>query len=161
MGVGWLAIAAAEAAAQTTSIEEVCALVREMRSRTLVLGVLDSLKHLRYGGRVGWAAAQVVDFLQIKPIISFENSNAHFVGRVRTYRKALHQLIRRVQDEAPLERLAIIHSRVGREVLADLKEALQPYVTLYPIQIVEVGPIFGTHVGPRGIGVALVRAKER
>ena len=163
MGVGWIAIAAAEAIAQGATLSEVLALIEDMRSRTYVRGVLASLDHLRRGGRVGWAAAQVAGWLRIKPIISFSQGEAKLAGHVRTYRRALERLTHFVAVSAPIERLAIIHSRAPQEALDQLQGDLADLVDEaadVPLLTVEVGPIFGTHVGPKGIGVAMVQAEQ-
>ena len=162
MGVGWMAVAAAEAIAQGATLSEVLSLIKEMRSRTYVRGVLASLDHLRRGGRVGWAAAQVAGWLRIKPIISFAQGEAKLAGHVRTYRRALERLTHFVAASAPIERLAIIHSRAPQEALDQLQGDLVALVddADVPLLIVEVGPIFGTHVGPKGIGVAMVQAEQ-
>ncbi|MBN1876832.1 MAG: DegV family protein [Anaerolineae bacterium] len=160
MGLGWLVIAAAEAALQGASVGEIITLVKTMSARTLVLGMLDSLDHLRRSGRVSWATARVADLLQIKPIITFKNGEAKLRGRVRTHHRALSYLLAQVQSLLPIERLAILHSRVAADVLAQLCDSLMPYAVSVPSPLVEVGPIFGTHVGPRAIGVALVQAES-
>ncbi|MFP4393857.1 MAG: DegV family protein [Anaerolineales bacterium] len=158
MGVGWMAIAAAEAIAQGATLPEVLALLEGMRARTYVRGVLASLDHLRRGGRVGWAAVQMAGWLRIKPIISYAQSEAKLAGHVRTYHRALERLTNFVTTIAPIERLAIIHSRAPQEALDQLQGDLAALIDA-PLLTVEVGPIFGTHVGPKGIGVAVVRAE--
>ena len=159
MGVGWMAIAAAEAIAQGATLSEVLTLLEDMRGRTYVRGVLASLDHLRRGGRVGWAAAQVAGWLRIKPIISYAQSEAKLAGHVRTYHRALERLTNFVATIAPIERLAIIHSRAPQEALDQLQGDLAALIDV-PLLTVEVGPIFGTHVGPKGIGVAVVQAEH-
>ena len=159
MGIGWMAIAAAEAIGQGATLSEVLVLLEDMRTRTHVLGVLASLNHLRRGGRVGWAAAQVAGWLRIKPIISYAQGEAKLAGHVRTYRRALERLANFVATIAPIERLAIIHSRAPQEALDQLQRDLAALVDV-SILTVEVGPIFGTHVGPQGIGVAVVQARQ-
>ncbi len=159
MGVGWMAVAAAEAIAQGATLSEVLTLLEDMRARTHVLGVLASLDHLRRGGRVGWAAARVAGWLRIKPFISYAQGEARLAGYVRTYRRALERLTHFVAIIAPVERLAIIHSRAPQEALDQLQHDLAALIDV-SVLTVEVGPIFGTHVGPQGIGVAVVQARE-
>lgn len=159
MGLGWLVIAAAEAAQRGATLREMVALLDDMRSRTQVLGVLDSLDHLRAGGRVSWAQAFVAELLQIKPMLTFDSGDACLMGRVRTYRRAVQRMAEAVLDASPLENLAILHSRVEVSVLTHLRETLAHCVE-GRVLTVEVGPIFGAHVGPRGLGVAFVKSKS-
>jgi DegV family protein with EDD domain len=158
MGIGWLALIAAEAAARGASIDEIEMSVKAARARTQVFGLLDSLEYLRRSGRVGWATTQVVTLLQIKPMISFVDGEARLIGRVRTHQRALQQMVDLVKELTPLERLAVLHAHTDSAAVMRLQEALAPYAPEKPPLIVEVGPIFGTHVGPGALGVALVRA---
>lgn len=157
MGLGWMAVLAAETAAAGAAPEEVRALILELRHRTRVLGVLDDMDHLRHSGRVGWAKAFVADLLQVKPLVSFEQGAADLIGRVRTHVRARRRLVDRVSWAAPLERLAILHSRVDAAVLSRFQDALAPYAPERPIPVVEVGSVFAAHVGPGCLGVAYVQ----
>jgi DegV family protein with EDD domain len=183
MGVGWLAIAAAKAAAGGAMVEEIIQLVKDMRARTVVLGVLDSLEYLWHGGRVGGARAWVGDLLRIKALLSFQHGKAALAGRVRTYRRALASLAKSICQFAPLEHLALLHSHVKPDVIANFREMLMDCASLADdvsfnndvsfdndvsltddvsaefVPLVEVTPVFGTHVGPRAVGVAAVFTK--
>ncbi len=172
MGVGWMAIAAAKAAASGAGVEEVIQLIQDMRARTVVLGVLDSLEYLWHSGRVDWARAWLGDLLRIKALISFQHGKAALMGRVRTYRRALASLAGSVCQSVPLEHLALLHSHVDLDVIAGFKEMLVDCVPSINarsavdrgpndfVPVVEVTPVFGTHVGPRAVGVAAVFAKS-
>ncbi|HOU13192.1 MAG TPA: DegV family protein [Anaerolineae bacterium] len=157
MGIGWLALIAAEAAARGDSMAEIETLVKAARARTQVFGLLDSLEYLRRSGRVGWATTQVVTLLQIKPMISFADGEARLIGRVRTHQRALQQMVDLVKGLTPLEKLAVLHAHTEPAAVMRLQEALAPYAPEQPPLVVEVGPIFGAHVGPGALGVALVR----
>jgi DegV family protein with EDD domain len=165
MGIGWLAIAAARAAAGGATVEDVIQLVRNMRARTAILGVLNSLEYLRHSGRVDWARAWLGDLLRIKILISFRQGKATLEGRVRTYQRALKSLAESVCQAAPLEHLALLHSHVKPDIISDFRRMITDYGVLAKderddaVPVVEVTPVFGTHVGPHAIGVAAVFAK--
>ncbi|MCD4738549.1 MAG: DegV family protein [Anaerolineae bacterium] len=158
MGLGSLAQAAAEALAQGATVVEVKELVVALRQRTYIIGVLDTLEYLKRSGRVSWATAQLGQWLNVKPLISFHAGEARLLGRVRTRRRARAWLLRQVAEVGPLERLVLLHSDLAEESWMALREALQPYAPSGKLPVVEVGPIFGTHIGPQGVGVALVQA---
>lgn len=159
MGMGWLLVMAAEAIGQGALVEDIVALVQSASARTRVMGVLDSLEHLRRSGRISWVAARFIELLQIKPLICFELGQALLLGRVRTHHRALTRLVALVSEMAPFERLAIIHSQAPPELIVQLKDALSPVSPEPSIPVVEVGPVFGSHIGPRCLGVAYVRSK--
>jgi len=66
MGYGWLVVAAAEAAQRGESLDQIVGLVEQLKNRTRVLAVLDTLEFLHRGGRVGWAKAMIGTLLRIK-----------------------------------------------------------------------------------------------
>lgn len=158
MGLGLMVIAAAEAAAAGATVPEIVKLVTDLCPRTYVLGILDSLEHLRWGGRVNWTQAKVVELLKIKPLIAFYQGEALLLGRVRTRRRALKRFIELVEQVQPLECLALIHTDVAESRLAEIRDLLAPYAPAGEIPLIEVGPVFGSHVGPGGLGVALIQA---
>ncbi len=162
LGIGFQVLAAARAAAQGASVEEVKRLVADVARRTYVAGFLESIMFLQRGGRVGWALAWVGDFLQIKPLVSYHQGEATLLGKVRTYRRALTALVEWVRDQAPLEHLAFLHTDVAPEILQELEQGLSDLVPAgQKPWVVEVSPVFGAHVGPGAVGVALVRASGR
>ncbi len=159
MGIGWIVITVAEAVAQGIDLRDLMALVERIRPRVRVFGVLDSVEHLRHSGRVSWVTARFADLLQIKPLIAFESGEAKLIGRVRTYRRALERMVELVRALAPLERLAIIHSRAAQPWIDQLMQALLPLSPESSIPVIEVGPVFASHIGPRCLGVALVHSE--
>lgn len=158
MGLGWMAVAAAEAAAQGASVSEITALIQKMRPRTTVTGVLRSLDYVHRGGRVGWARAKMGDLLQIKPLIAIHDSEVSLLGRVRTHHRALQALADWLHQRCPLERAAVLHSGVEPELQTRFRAIVQECLPAGEVPIVAVSPAFGVHVGPGAIGVAVVTA---
>ena len=157
MGLGWMAIAAAEAAAEGKSAPEILALIEDMKHRVCVYAMLDTLEYLRRSGRVSWTRAKAAQVLRIKPIVELLLGQVRDVGRTRTRRRAIERLVELTRALGPLERLAILHTyapevdELGRR-LADLCSPRQ-------LLTVAVTTIVGTHVGPQGLGVAAVVAR--
>lgn len=157
MGLGWLAIAAAEAATEGRSAQEILALIEDMKARVHVYAMLDTLEYLHRSGRVNWARAKAAQILRIKPIVEVFLGKVLNLGRTRTRSRAIEQLIERIRALGPLERLAVLHTYAPdleyfRRQLADLCSSDQPFT-------VAVTTIIGAHVGPRGLGVAAVIAR--
>jgi DegV family protein with EDD domain len=160
MGIGWVVLMAAEAMARGASLAEIKALITYACARTSVLGMLDSPEYLRRSGRVSWAAAKLVSLLQIKPMIAFAAGEAQLIGRVRTHQRALQHMVDTVMTMSPLQKLAVLHAHTDPAVVMRLSEALAPYAPDKSPLVVEVGPIFGAHVGPGAVGVALIRTGD-
>lgn len=158
MGVGLQAVHAAKLAAQGLAVDEILPQVRELASRTYVVGMLGALEHLRASGRVNWAQARLGDLLQIKPLIALHRGEVRLWGRARTYRNALMRIVAWVKDAAPLERLALLHAQTPPDVVEELRATLLPYVVDDELLAMEAGPVFLSHIGPTGLGVAAIRA---
>lgn len=157
MGLGWMAIAAAEAAADGRDAQAILKLIDEMRPRTHTFAMLDTLEYLRRSGRVGWARAKAAQVLRIKPIVEVVQGTVKDVGRTRTRQRAIERLIETTRALGPLERLAILHTCASE--LENLRSCLADLRPPESILTVAVTTIIGAHVGPRGLGVAAVIAK--
>jgi DegV family protein with EDD domain len=160
MGTGWLVIYAAELLARGMPVADVLTALYGIRQRTFVLGVLNSLEYLQRSGRIGRVTRHVADFMKVKPLIAFERGEAHLISRVRTYRRAISRLVALVSERQPFTRLALLHSRARDEVIAHLYEPLSALVDQGELLVIDVGAVFATHIGPGGLGVAMVRAAE-
>ena len=158
MGLGWIVIAAAEAAANGKGTAEVLALIEGMKPRVRVYAILDTLEYLRRSGRVSWARAKAAQILRIKPILEVFLSQVRNLGRTRTRRRAIERLVGFVRGLGPLERLAVLHTYAPG--LEDFRNRLVECSTLLcssdQVLTVAVTTIIGAHVGPRGLGVAIV-----
>jgi len=157
MGLGWMAIAAAEAAAEGQSAQEILALLEDMKHRVHVYAMLDTLEYLRRSGRVSWARAKAAQVLRIKPIVELLLGEVRDVGRKRTRRRAIERLVELTRALGPLERLAILHTYAPE--IEGLRHRLADLCSPRQLPTVAVTTIIGAHVGPEGLGVAAVTAK--
>jgi fatty acid-binding protein DegV len=103
---------------------------------------------------LSWAAASVGALLQIKPIVSASDGAVPAIARVRTFAKAVDKLVELARAEAPLERLALLHTN-NIEGAEDIKQRLGDLVPSECL-IVNATPTIGTHIGPMALGVASV-----
>ncbi len=157
MGLGWMVIAAAEAAAEGQSAQEILALIEDMKPRVHVYAALDTLEYLRRSGRVSWARAKAAQILRIKPIVEVLLGKVTDMGRTRTGRRAIERLVELVRALGPLERLAILHTFAPG--IENLSHHLAYLCSPGHLLTVVATTIVGAHVGPRGLGVAAVTAK--
>lgn len=149
-GLGTLVTLAAEAARDGASADEVVELVERTRGRIHVFGGLDTLENLKKGGRIGGAQAMLGTLLSIKPVIDISTGVVEESGKVRTRRKQMLFL----RDKA-LEAGAVEHLRVcdGFAPDADEFSAVMAEATGSEPPRGTIGPVIGTHGGPRMIGL--------
>ncbi|HEX6310482.1 MAG TPA: DegV family protein [Acidimicrobiia bacterium] len=150
MGLGNLCLAAARAAVAGQPLDAIVADVVDRRQRTKLYGTLDTLEFLKKGGRVGNARALLGSMLAIKPVVEVRDGIVEEAGKVRTRSKALRLLVDKVK-EGPVESLAVMHGQAPD--LDELLDMLDPLVPRSEIVVGQVGPVIGTHAGPRVIGV--------
>src|SRR5215213_5511059 len=93
MGTGFPVLAAARAAAAGAEAEDVAAVANRMAEGARTLFVVDTLEHLRRGGRIGAAAALLGSALAVKPVLHVDNGRVLPMERVRTTARALNRLV--------------------------------------------------------------------
>ncbi|MBW3581048.1 MAG: DegV family protein [Actinobacteria bacterium] len=150
-GLGSQVVAAARAAAAGAGVEEVVAVVEEMIPRTRVYCTLDTLEHLKKGGRIGGAQALLGSLLSIKPVIDVSSGVVEEAGKPRTRSKALRFLADKVGQHSRVDNLAVMHGCAPDvEQFLDL---LAPICSRDRIHVGEIGATIGVHAGPRVMGV--------
>lgn len=154
-GLGTLVTLAAQAARDGASADEVVGLVEATRGRVHVFGGLDTLENLKRGGRIGGAQAMLGTLLSIKPVIDISTGVVEESGKVRTRRKQMHFLRDKMLAAGEVEHLMVCDGFAPdadefAAVMAEATGAEPPRAT--------IGPVIGTHGGPRMIGLSWVDA---
>jgi DegV family protein with EDD domain len=157
MGMGWQVVIAAEMAESGARPDEIAAAIIAVQPRTDVWAALDTMQFLRRSGRVGWAASVVGNLLNIKPVIRLYDSEVRSLTRVRTRQRMFDTLVELAHQNAPLDRLAVMHT-ANLEGAQHLLEALADIHPDHESVIVEATPVLGVHVGPNALGLGVVRA---
>ena len=151
-GQGSIVLGAARAAVAGASVEEVVAIATSMAERTHVFGALDTLENLQKGGRIGNAQALLGSMLSIKPIIDISTGVVEEAGKQRTRKKSLTWLRDNLAGFGPIENLAIMHG--GAPDIDDFVALLAEVTDVSEARVELIGPVVGTHGGPRVIGYA-------
>lgn len=157
LGLGWLAVKAAEMANAGASSSDILAALESQKERTRIFAMLDTLKYLRKSGRVSAMTAAMGELLQVKLLISLSNGDIKQIDKVRTRSRGIERLIEEARKTPAVELLSLL--RTGGEQSKDLETVEQALAGLGPKQpdeITLVTPIIGTHLGPLGIGVLLI-----
>ncbi len=152
LGLGTIALAAAQRAADGADVEAIEQLARELVDRTRVFGALDTLENLKKGGRIGNAKALLATALSIKPIIEVAGGVVEQHGKQRTRSKALAFLVDKVGSfQGRIENLAVLHA--DSPDVDEFVATLRPYAP-GDIVVGQIGPVIGAHAGRGTIGVA-------
>jgi DegV family protein with EDD domain len=157
MGLGWLVIRAAQAAAAGCDVDEIVRTIDQLRSRVQVVAALDTIRYLQRSGRVGWARGTIGRLLRIRPMLKVFEGQVLSLGYSRTHGKTVEALVDHLRSLGQLENIAILHSNAP--ALAErFKELIAPLDLPEPLLSINITPILGTHVGPNGLGFAAVQS---
>ncbi|MCI6190530.1 MAG: DegV family protein [Clostridium sp.] len=160
MQMGFSAIQAARAAKRGENIERVVEEAKKVINTSKFLFVPDTLKYLKKGGRIGGASALFGTILQIKPILTVQNGETSVYEKVRTKKKAVEVILKKVLDDVTEKGLGevIVHHINCEEEGLDLAKRLENELKI-PVKIQSIGATIGLHVGPGSIGVAYYTKK--
>jgi len=160
MGLGFAVLSAAEAAAAGGSLEDAYAAAVSTAERTTTLFCVDTLEHLRRGGRIGAAQALLGTALSVKPILHVLEGRIVPLEKVRTASKGvarLEALAVAAAGSGPVD-VAVHHLAAPRRA-ALLTERLRARLPrLRQLHSSEIGAVVGAHVGPGVLGVVVVRS---
>jgi len=154
LGLGYQVLLAAETAAKGAIQDEVLTLVESVRKRVRLTALLDTIEYVRRSGRVTWAVAMLGGALRLQPLIELRFGIVHRLGLARTRLQGIHRMVEVLNSWGSLERLAVLHTNAesaARQLLEDVKSKVA-----VPPLLVNVTTVIGTHVGPNGLGFAVV-----
>jgi DegV family protein with EDD domain len=92
MGLGLMVLDLADQAADGSSLDDLVARIDQLRARSLVYGVVDTLEHLEKGGRIGGARALLGSLLSIKPVVTLVDGVVEEESKQRTRSRSLRYL---------------------------------------------------------------------
>jgi DegV family protein with EDD domain len=160
LGLGWQVISVAKAAREGWLMPEILTMLEELRARMRLLIVLDTLENLRHGGRADafiTVADRMTRAMNIKVIVNVVEGQLRLLGAARSFKRALRRVLDAVERLAPLEHLAVVHTRnqpLAESVAKQLAQCIG-----FPaerIWLAETGPALASHAGPGVIAVVAV-----
>jgi DegV family protein with EDD domain len=159
MAMGFAVVSAAESAAGGAGLAAVVDAVRARLEPSGVLFYVDTLEHLRRGGRIGAASALLGSALAIKPILAVRGGRIVPVEKVRTSARAVARIeamvVDHVRKAGNVVDIAVHHLDAGDradQIAADLR-SMVPGSPL--VVVVELGAVVGAHVGPGTVAIAV------
>jgi DegV family protein with EDD domain len=155
MAEGLLAVAAARAAREGASLDELVAMTRRNINRANIRLAFDTLKYLERGGRIGKAQALIGSMLGVNPILGIKDGEVFPYGRERSRSKAIDHLFRFASSFNRIEEMAVEDATTPQDAAA-LVERLGAIYPKERIFRTKVSPVIGTNVGPHVIGVAVL-----
>lgn len=158
MGLGFTVLRAAELASDETPVPEIERQILSILPRTHVVFLVDTLEYLRRGGRIGRAAEVVGSILKLKPILRIEEGIVVPHARTRTRARAIRGLVELVGEIPRAQRIALLYT-AGCDDLDEVVERLRPMAGGEAIIKTELSPALSAHIGPNGLGVAVLEGE--
>ena len=155
MQLGFCACLAARAAKEGKNLSELKRLVEVNIKRSRFLFIPNNLVYLRKGGRIGGAGALLGSILKIIPILTVEGGVTTVLSKVRTKRNAVKAMLNKVIsdiDKFGLGEIVVHHINCLDEA-TELSEKIKELLGV-EVEICDIGPVIGLHVGPGAIGIA-------
>ncbi len=160
MATGFSVLSAADVLDEGGSAADAVAAALARAEATTSLFYVDTLEHLRRGGRIGAAAALLGSALSMKPLLRLDDGRIGALEKVRTSARALSRLEELAVEAAGESQIdvAVAHlansDRAG--LLAEkLRNRLAANLDGRDIGVCEVGAVIGAHVGPGMVAVVV------
>lgn len=155
LGCGYQAIHAAHLAEDGLDAEAIAARLRTQQNRYHVIFFVETLEHLRRGGRIGKAASFVGSMIKLKPILRVDEGVIVPFERTRTRRKAINAIAEFAENLTGIERITALHNTTpdDAEELIDRVGKLAAGESVARTAV--FGPVLGAHVGPGALGLAI------
>jgi DegV family protein with EDD domain len=156
VGLGILVKAAAQAANDGASMDDIVRLVRGMIPHIYLVFYVETMDYLERNGRIGKAQAILGSMLNIKPILFMEDGDIIPLEKVRTADKGIEKLFEFVAEFDNLKQTAIIQrSKYPNKDARALQERLQQTFPDMDFPIIQHGPDLATRLGPDALGIVV------
>ncbi|QIL46561.1 DegV family protein [Vagococcus coleopterorum] len=154
MPMGYMVETALKMAEADESAEAILAKLDKMREDVEAYLVVDDLNILVRGGRLKNGAALIGSLLKIKPILKFEDGSIVLSEKIRSTKKALSRaediMVKRQKKSKNELKFFIIHA--NSLAIAELeKKEMEEMIPGIDIEIGQIGPVIGTHIGENAI----------
>ncbi|MDD4569934.1 MAG: DegV family protein [Tepidanaerobacteraceae bacterium] len=150
LGLGLVVFKAAQMAKEGKSPQEIAEKIKHYALHMEHIFTVDSLEHLKRGGRISAAQAFVGGLLNIKPVLHFVDGAIHPLEKVRGRRNVVKRMVEIMAGRAknPENQVIGISHGDNEELAMELAEAVKREFGIKDIEMSLIGPVIGSHSGP-------------
>ena len=157
-GLGFLVYLAGKKYKEGASIDELKEYIEKTRGSVCHWFVVDDLDLLKKGGRISALSATFGKALQIKPLISADDTGKLVnVGKIRGKSNVISTLVSHVKrdaDKNSKKQIAFVAHADDPDGAKELRKAVKGMFK--DVQICSIGPIIGSHVGSGMLAVVFL-----
>ena len=142
---------------KNSSVENIVNHINDLIPRIKLIAYVDTIKYLKMGGRVSGMKALLAQSLSLSPIIGIEDGLIVNLDKARGKKKAntiFEQFIEKYPVDTNYE-IAYAHANC----IDDLNKLMEILALPNKQSINEIGPVIGTHTGPKAYGIAYITTK--
>ena len=152
---GFVALAAARAAAAGKGLAEAVKAAEEIRRRVTFLILMDTVRYVYRTGRIPKMAARAGSILNIKPILTSSSGLVRFAGAVRNKQRGVDRLLKMMKERVGLNpvHVTVMHAYALEEA-ERLKERIASEFDCVELWLAEMSPVMGYATGTGTLGVA-------
>ncbi len=155
LGCGFQVLHAHRLAVDGMSAEQIAGRLRSQTNRYHAIFFVETLDHVRRGGRIGKAASLLGSFLQLKPLLRIDEGQVVPFERTRTRSKATGALVDFAENLAGVERVCVLYNTTPGDAEALHNRVARLASHESEVQLALLGPVLSTHVGPGTLGLAI------
>jgi DegV family protein with EDD domain len=146
-------IEAAQLAQQGTPVEDIIKHLDNVREKTKLFVVVDTLDNLVKGGRIGKGRALIGSLLSIKPIASLEGGEYTPVHKARSHKQVVQYLYKQFIDDTAGKTVKYVGlSQANGYAMSDPLKKLIEDSGFNDVQVAFTSPVISTHTGIGAIG---------
>jgi len=152
---GFIALAAARAAAEGKDLAEVVKVAEEIRGRVTFLILVGTIRYVYRTGRIPKVAARVGSMLNITPILTSSSGLVRLVAAVRSKEHGINRLLEIMRDKVGARRVhvAVMHA-YALDDGEKLKERISSEFNCAELWLAEMSPVMGYALGTGTVGAA-------
>ncbi len=153
-GLAFLVERATELACAGESISSIRQEIESLRDRTGIVFTVENMEPLRKSGRLGALRQSVGTILNIRPVLRCRDGKLQADTLVRGRRAQVEEIAKRI----PADAVALVVHRFGpSEGAEELRALLRAKCPALRVELREIGPVVGIHLGLSAYGAAFLR----
>jgi len=155
LGLGLVVLKAAQMAKEGINNHVIAEKIQNYALHMEHIFTVDSLDHLKRGGRISSAQAFVGGLLNIKPVLHFIDGAIHPLEKVRGRRTLVKRMVGIMAERVrnPENQVIGISHGDNEELAVELADAIKREFHIENIMISTIGPVIGSHTGPGTIAL--------
>jgi len=158
LGAGAIVLECGQMINSGKSFEEIVKELPKIRDKIKIYYVLDTLKYLIKGGRIGRVSGSIGEILNLKPIISINKEGIYYnYTKVRGRKQSISKILDIIREtlEEKRAKIWVLHGG-AREEAQELYKKVLNLPNIIELGLSDISPVAGVHTGPGLIGVTIM-----